>query len=220
MKRKCILNFLGIIIVLIIASCNEGPKKKIIKNKVKQGPIFRKNEAILSPDTGVWYLEKIIEKTLYFKNNKTFRTNLYDLHYIGQLKAKHKAPFLVLSGRSCKECDENLSIFIHSPSDGAMKNEANQIRYSYPGKEFDYATNSLIFESRMFYGNCVSNKEDCIVWVQKKINNNGLFENSILTVQVNNDELKESIENVDSLNLRRFLPKCKELTGIDVTSEP
>ena len=220
MKIKHVFNFSAITLIVLIASCSRNSDKKDVKSKTSlQSQAVKKVDTVTTPDSA-WYFEKVVGQTLYFKNNKTFKTNLYDLHYIGQLKAKHKAPYMILSGRNCNECDENISIFIHSPSDGPMKNEAEQIKYRYPGKELDYATNKLIFESRMFYGDCMANTNDCIVWVQKKLNDKGVFENSTLTVEVNNDKLKESTESKDSLTLKKLFPKCKELPVINVTSEP
>jgi hypothetical protein len=52
---------------------------------------------------------------------------------IGQLRTTKKAPYFILSGTTCTECDENISIYIHSPSDGAMKNEGEQRRFAYSG---------------------------------------------------------------------------------------
>jgi hypothetical protein len=219
MKIKYVFNFLEITLIVLMTSCSGNSDKKVKKKTSLQTQAINRVDTVTIPDSA-WYFEKVIGQTLYFKNNKTFKTNLFDLHYIGQLKAKHKAPYLILSGRNCNECDENISIFIHSPSDGPMKNEAEQITYSYPGKEFDYATNKLIFESRMFYGDCIVNTNECIVWVQKKLNDNGVFKNSTLTVEVNNDKLKESIESKDSITLKKLFLKCKELPGINVTSEP
>jgi len=206
-------------LIMATFSCN-GDKEKgnnIESIKVQDNQTKNLNE---KPDSSNWYFDKIIGQTIYFKFNKQFKTNLYDLKYIGQLKTKSKAPYLILSGRNCNECDENISIFIHSPSDGPMKNEARQTRYSYPGKELDYATNKLIFESRMFYGDCLNNKNESVVWLQKNLNEKGVFENELLTVEVINDSLKETSKKVDSLNFEKYIPKCKELPGTSMTSEP
>jgi hypothetical protein len=69
---------------------------------------------------------------------------------VGRLKTEHKLPYYILSGFGCYGCDANRSIYIHSPSDGPMKNEGEQPRFSYPGKEMDYQDASLVYEAKMF----------------------------------------------------------------------
>lgn len=214
MRKKYFRGALQIVFVMTIVSCN--PKNTFTdKNKLSLKTHLDNTEK-----ANVWYFKRIIGQTLYFKNNKRFKTNLYDIRYIGQLKTKHKDPFLILSGRSCDSCDANLSVYIYSPSDGPMKSEVNQAAYSYPGKVFDYANNKLIFDSRMFYGNCSTNDTSCVVWTQKQLNDNGRFEYRIFTVKVDDDTLKESVKKVDSLILTKTSDRCRELPGIDVTSEP
>src|SRR5690348_1105894 len=54
-------------------------------------------------------------------NGSKFQTTLYGLAVMGRLHATNKLPYYVLSGVGCQECDANVSIYIHSPSDGPMK---------------------------------------------------------------------------------------------------
>lgn len=93
-------------------------------------------------------------------------------------------------------------------------------KYTYPGKEYDYLDKSLLFESRMFYGNCMKNKGSCVVWTQKSKNEKGLMENSIFLVEVDEDKLVESKLSYDNKIVNELIKNCKELPGIDVTSEP
>jgi len=163
--------------------------------------------------------DKIVDQAIYFSNGKQFETNLYDLKYIGQLQTKNKVPYLILSGRTCQECDENISIYVYSPSDGQMKNESERQRYSYPGKEFNYSNNKLVFESRMFYGKCLSDDRDSVVWIQKELNNENKFEIKTFIIEVIEDKLKETIMD-DNLLINDLIKNCNELPGIDIVSEP
>jgi hypothetical protein len=212
------MKYINLIIITLIAfvlfSCN-GSNSTNIKDTIK-APIV---ETLIQPDVNAWIFDKVVGQTIYFKFNKKFITNLYDLKYIGQLKTRNKAPYLLLSGRGCNECDANISIYIHSPSDGSMKDESIQPRYDYPGKEVDFANNSLISESRMFYGDCLNNNNN-VVWLQKMPNDKGKFNYSVFSVEVIADKLKETSKTIDSLTLKNYAPKCKELQGINVTSEP
>lgn len=61
-----------------------------------------------------------------------FQTTLYDLKVIGKLRTKKKFPYYILSGVGCNGCDANTSIYIHSPSDGPMKNEGSKLAFLTP----------------------------------------------------------------------------------------
>ncbi|MES2810384.1 MAG: hypothetical protein V4619_17250 [Bacteroidota bacterium] len=186
MKNTCTL-FITII-VLFACACNS---KKVDKNEVSNEQSVVSKDS--STDNASWVFERVVGRTVYFKYGKKFETTLYDLKYIGQLGARGKAPYLILSGRGCTECDANISIYIHSPSDGPMEEEAMQARSAYPGKERDYETDSLLFESRVFYGNCTNTQS--IVWLQKTYLENGTFESSIFSMSVVDNKLKETLKS-------------------------
>ena len=81
--------------------------------------------------------------TLEWADGRQFVTTLFDAKIVGQLQTTKKQPYLILTGRGCEECDANISIYIHSPSDGPMKGESSQTRYSYPGRVRDYSDGTL-----------------------------------------------------------------------------
>ncbi len=66
-----------------------------------------------------------------------FQTNLYDMKVIGPLRTVHKLPYYVMSGVGCQECDANMSIYIHSPSDGPMEDEGSQPRFDLSGSNIE-----------------------------------------------------------------------------------
>src|SRR5882672_8393421 len=84
--------------------------------------------------------------SLDLPDGSKFKTSLYELKVIGQLKTEYKLPYHILSGRGCQECDEHTSIYIHSPSDGPMKGEAGEPRFTYPGRETNYEDGSSLNE--------------------------------------------------------------------------
>jgi hypothetical protein len=78
---------------------------------------------------------------LVLPDGSKFRTTLYGLKLIGELKSARKLPYYVLSGVGCDECDARTSLYVHSPSDGPMKNEGEQRRFDYPGR--NWTTNRI-----------------------------------------------------------------------------
>jgi hypothetical protein len=167
-----------------------------------------------------WKFKHVSGGTIIFEGGKSLQTNLFDLAYIGQLEATNKAPFMILAGRSCTDCDENLSLYIHSPSDGSLTSNGTHPRYSYPGTERDYLDNSILIEARMFYGNCLKDRGSCAAWVQKERDDAGKFVSSIFLIEVSHDTLKENRLPLDSTILMTLTTNCKELPGIEITSEP
>jgi len=161
---------------------------------------------------------------IHFQNGKKLETKLYAVKVISTLSAKSRAPFLIISGRGCRGCDANISLYFHSPDDGPMKGEAYQPRYSYPGKEFYYMDGKLLSEHRFFFGECLSNMAEAAVWFQNDFDE-GKEKKFVFIVYVDEDTLiEQSIEydlpNIeDTLNLVRE-GKCHEIEGEDRTSEP
>lgn len=170
-----------------------------------------------------WVFDRVDGSKLVFKNGRLFDTHLYELQYIGQIAAKDKAPFLIFSGRDCDECDANIAIYIHSPSDGPLTVENGQNRYQYPGTEKDIETGSVLYVARAFYGQVLDSTKG-VIWDEKRLLENGEMGRQIFLVQIKNETLKDTLYNDNgSLDKTISLMKkglCKEIKGQDFTSEP
>ncbi|MDB5120300.1 MAG: hypothetical protein JWN56_1518 [Sphingobacteriales bacterium] len=35
--------------------------------------------------------------------------------YIGQISQEEKSPFIIYSGQSCRDCEENIGIYVYPP---------------------------------------------------------------------------------------------------------
>ena len=167
--------------------------------------------------------EKVQGSKLVFKGGQTFETNLFELEYIGQVSADNKAPYLIFSGRDCNECDANISIFIHSPSDGKLITDHGQNRYQYPGTEKDYETDSVLYVSRAFYGQVLDNIKG-VIWYENRLLENGKMGRSVFLSRFDKGSLKDTIyEDNGKLGETINLVKkglCSEITGRQYTSEP
>ena len=171
----------------------------------------------------VWDFEKVAGNKLYFKNGKQFKTSLYKLKYIGQVPNANKAPFLILSGRDCDECDAKISIYICSPGDRPLKVENGENSYSLPGTERDLENKNILFKAKAFYGLVLSNIKG-VIWYQNQLMENGTWKKSIFLVNLNHPD-KEEISMKDTGQLRETLNLlkqglCKEIPGVAYNSEP
>jgi hypothetical protein len=170
-----------------------------------------------------WEFEKVAGSNLYFKNAKPFKTNLYNLQYIGQVSNGSIPPFLILSGRDCDECDANISVYICSPADGPLKVESGENSYSLPGTERDIEDKSMIFKARAFYGLILPNIKG-VIWYQTQLMENGTLKKSVFLVNLNHPDKKEiSMKDAGQLQETLKLLKqglCKEIPGVAYNSEP
>ncbi len=171
-----------------------------------------------------WNILKTEGSFLIFDDGRRINTRIYEMNYLGSLTDSKGFPYFVLSGRTCKECDENIAVFIVNP-----KNEVRPVselpKYTYPGREYDYENNQLKFESKLFIGNCINSydKSFCLIWLQKSINSSNKSDSSMFIVDVYNDTLRERIIKPQTREYNKniqLLRNCKEIKGKEITSEP
>lgn len=162
---------------------------------------------------------------LRLPDGSKFQTILYDLKVIGQLGTVHKLPYYVLSSIGCEECDANVSIYIHSPSDGPMKNEGTQPRFDYPGRLISREDHSVVFQARLFLGNCLTGHPDAVVWFERSIGNDKQWHKSVFWEEVKDDRLvygepKAGLPSLHEAENAVRKSECRELSGIDQWEEP
>ncbi|MGH9546089.1 MAG: hypothetical protein ACRD23_12845 [Terriglobales bacterium] len=162
---------------------------------------------------------------LTLSDGSKFKTTLYDLKVIGKLGTKKKLPYYILSGVGCNGCDANTSVYIHSPSDGPMKNEGEQTRFSYPGSETDYQSGQIVSEARMLYGDCLSSHPNAVVWFYRTLGDDKRWHNGVLVAEVKDDrlvttELHGELPKPEDAEIGLRTGECSELPGIASYSEP
>jgi hypothetical protein len=154
---------------------------------------------------------------LILLDGSRFRTSLYELKVIGQLPTAEELPYFILSGRGCYECDAIPSIYIHSPSDGPMKNESKQPRFPYPGRLRDNERDQLVYESRMFYGSCLPNHPNAVVWFERGLGDDNKWHDGIQVAAVKDDQL---VRTETEINLRKSLTPNLQFAMADATTFP
>jgi len=162
-----------------------------------------------------WAIKKITKNVIEFKNGKTVKTNLFELGHIKTIYSQNNTPFLILFGKSCDSCDENLSIFIHNPKKGDFDVRKSN-RYIYPGNLFDFFSEKLLFSSRLFIGTCGFEVVN-LIWEQSFFDDTNTAVKNYFVLSFNDDVLKETVYNDFNLNHNTL---CYELEGKDFMSEP
>jgi hypothetical protein len=156
-----------------------------------------------------------------FSDSTEFQTNLYQLNFIAQLPTKTKIPYLILTGRQCTMCDANISIYIHSPSDGPMNRSHKQTRYGLPGELFYWEDGELIAKKRAFYGE-VFPENHGVVWYQSEMDEDGTWVESTYFVGISGDTLLGSFieANIDSTLFQVNKKLAFEIPGTSQSTEP
>ncbi len=195
------------IALLLIVACNNIGQNATTENTKKSWNVLRTDGSFL-----------------IFNDNSRINTRLYDMTYLESLIDSTGNSYFVLSGRTCKECDENIAIFIVCPQDTAIP-LSELPKYTYPGKEYDYENNQLTFESKLFIGNCIDNsgKSACLIWVQKERDRSNKLDSSMFIVDIFNKKIRERSvkpQSQDYTKNLQHLKNCKEIKGVVTTSEP
>jgi hypothetical protein len=159
--------------------------------------------------------DKIVGNNIILSNKLIINTELYDVTYICSLKRNKQLPFLVVSARECKECDANLSIYVIQ-IDSTRK--LRHFSYSYPGKEYDYTGETILFESEFFFSDKVDSNN--LMWIQKQYSTDKKVDSSVFIVDVQEDTLHEKRIKFDNFHKIPNINYYKHLDGIDVSSEP
>jgi hypothetical protein len=163
---------------------------------------------------------------LVLPDGSKFKTTLYGLKVIGELRTIRKLPYYIVSGVGCDGCDANTSIYIHSPSDGPMKNEGEQQRFAYPGREADYQQNRRpVYEARVFFGDCLTSHPNAVIWFERFVGDDWRWHSGVRVAEVTSDSLVVKQMNRDLPIVGEAVKsvsrgRCQELPGTNRFSEP
>lgn len=208
------MRFIFIILagLVLLTSCRNSNKEGTVVKNTKSNKLQTS-----------WLLDNVSDSILKFKNGQKFNTGLFDVKYIGSLTNGNKAPFLIFSGRDCNECDENISIYIHSPSNGRLNVDNGKNRFQYPGTEKDFESDTVLYKARAFYGHVLPGIKG-VVWYQQELMADKTWESSTFLVNLNTgsevDTLLKGTEKLKSTIKLLAQGSCKEIKGVDYTSEP
>lgn len=154
--------------------------------------------------------------------------NLYEKRLIGEIVLSENKWYIV-SGRSCNNCDENISIYLF-PENSQMVKSKKPIkvtdRFTHPGKVYHYTDKKLIYESSTFFGKCFDNFDNVIIWVERGINDEtNEWEESLYFIQLYNNTTIESWIDVELVLLKEIDKhiaegNCFEIEEINQISEP
>ncbi|MDR3608744.1 MAG: hypothetical protein P4M08_15375 [Oligoflexia bacterium] len=173
-------------------------------------------------------IDRLQNGVLYFQSSggapapAPLQTHLDEAKLLGSLRPLPNGgqPFLLLTGKTCKNCQADPGLFLIPPSGGKPNG------YIYPGRIFA-RNRSLVYESRAFYGRCLTRKNhDVLVIFQREIvdRRHGLLK-SVLIAEPALQHEGGSQSHIHDVLLERNLPvlattlrmlkdhECREIPG-------
>ncbi len=155
--------------------------------------------ALAAPEPSLT-LDRIDGSTLIFQAGKPLKTNLFELKFLGVLRDSGEAPFLVISGRNCKDCSTETQVHLVR-RDGELTQT-----FVHPGRVSDPKTGNVLLDSRAFFGKCLPGQADSYVVLQKELiekKRRGarvrLTESSLFTAQPEAGRLSEKLTELRSV---------------------
>lgn len=175
------------------------------------------------PDPIALIYERTDSSTIYFEGGQQFETGLYDLRYIGQVQRHGGMPWLIMAGKHCTECDAELALYIHSPSDGPLVSASGANARYYPGRILDGETGEPWYEGRTFYGDVLA-ETGGVIWFEKLVHADGSVQEMTTLVDLDGSVPVEQ-QFMDQERLPKTLELmsrgfCREIPGIDQTAAP
>lgn len=158
-----------------------------------------------------------LAERIELSDRRLLQTDLLEARLISEIDG-----YAILSGRSCIDCDENTSIYIHRINDGPLElASSNGERYSYPGRYAHYMTKKVVEKTRVFYGNCYEGQQ-ALLWLSEYLPEEGdewVKEEYLIVFGEDglehryNENRQPSIFYIEN-------KECVELPGVDMEIEP
>ena len=152
--------------------------------------------------------------------DRSWAAELHEVTVLGELPAERKAPFFVLRARSCTECDANLTLYVHSPSDGPVGPEHEQERYTHPGVLLDPFVGDTLLVARTFLGEVEPGVQGLLWHLRERDEQGdwwaGAYELRVVADSLQGRELEPDQQQWEAL-LREG--KLRELPGLVQTAE-
>jgi hypothetical protein len=156
-----------------------------------------------------------------FRNGRRFATGLWEVAFHGLL-AHERAPYVVLTGRGCTECDADISLYILSPL--APPSTEMGRRYWAPGVVRDFATHKVIRRSRGFVGRCLTAPWDAVLTFDSLVDAAGKWHAGLFIGRIIGDSIADSLQvpppPISQTLARVRTGTCHEIRGVAQNSEP
>jgi hypothetical protein len=169
---------------------------------------------------------------LAFLETNEFKCNLDSLQDI--LKTDHASilgvmtkanrKIIIIYGQRNYPTYREEGLFIYPIGYSSLPDSVFKTRYSLAGNEYNIE-DSLVYNARIFYGNCSDKYPFSIIWYQKERKENWKWKMSYFIITFNNNNFIRQFQDTSALNIQSIESNikkglCKELPPMDIYIEP
>jgi hypothetical protein len=171
-----------------------------------------------------WTVKQVKNNVIYFTNGQRLKTRHFDVKMLGQLELKKNSPLYIFAGAECQNCDAQEMVFLVSPAEKSKIVTPEYAPYDFPGREFSTVDSTLLYESRMYYGNVLPDVKNGIIWYQTMLDDDNQYRKSVYLIKIENEKLTEDLifEDVPVIETTLALlkaHKCTEVKGVDYVND-
>ncbi len=172
--------------------------------------------------------EVIGDTLLRFPGGSEYVSGFRAVEYIGTIAGEQTAPFIIVAGHECADCDAPPSVLVRSASDGPVREFAG-LRgwHPYPGRVIAYNEDSVIIShSRLFWGRCIPERPHGLVEFRTDFaRNGGEPDRAVLITEIDGDSLVEWRRLATARLLATALvqvqaKECAEIPQRDIPAPP
>ena len=162
------------------------------------------------------------EKTVNLATIKTY-FKLDSVRLLGSMDKDNKRIVIVYGDRSLPTYKDQ-GLFLYPLGPVPHLDSLRSFIFSLPGNEYDML-DSLVYQSRVFYGNCTTKFPFSVIWLQKEKLENGSWRTGYYVVNLESQDYFSIKLNERDINLDEILDnikqgKCKEIPGLTIHLDP
>ena len=166
--------------------------------------------------------------TLRFPDGSEYVPGFANVEYIGSIPAATRAPFIIIAGHECDDCDAPPSVLMRSPTDGPVKSLTGLAGWHpYPGRVIAYNEDStVISHSRLFWGLCLPERPPGLVEFRTEFSRGGAEPyRQVQVTEIDGDSLVGSLRVATARLLATTLvqvqaKECAEIPQRDIPAPP
>ncbi len=167
-----------------------------------------------------WVFDKTTGSTLAFKNEdgnktETLKTDTPSPTFVAILTdPESNTPYVIYEGRTCNSCETaNISLFVQR-----LDGKGKVTSYVYPGRITD-PKKGLVYEGRVFYGNCLPKVKAGIVAHQRESVDRRGMQKSVLIAEPGPQYVYEVLLERRLPNVKTTLDLVKRKTCFEIAGK-
>jgi len=165
-------------------------------------------------------VDHVEKNTIYFKATDAgapapppLKTDLFEIEPLGVIEGE-STPYVLFSARTCENCHQEAALF-------AMKtNGQSPSSFVIPGRIVDPKSRTVVYDSRAFFGHCLSSHagDVYVVYQKERIDRRNRLQPSVFVAEATSRFMNEKLYDTGMPSLSDTLrlvkgKQCREVEG-------